>query len=140
MKSKGFTLVEILAVIVIIGVLAMIAIPNAAGILSKQNKRMYCTKVEDILTAAKLYGENHYNEIDRATNKSVSISVRDLIKENLYKKEDDNCTLNSDSIPCVLDPRDKSSMDAKTITVTIKNRRAMATYDDADYKTTCENI
>ena len=36
-KSNGFTLVELLAVIVILAIVSLIAVPNISGLLNKGN-------------------------------------------------------------------------------------------------------
>ena len=48
MKNKGFTLVELLAVIVIICLILAITVPNAFKISSKVKAKAYKTKIEQI--------------------------------------------------------------------------------------------
>ena len=50
MKKKGFTLTEVLIVIVLIGVLIGIAVPSATAIRKKINQRLYSEKKKEILT------------------------------------------------------------------------------------------
>ncbi len=57
-NSKGFTLVELLAVIVILAILITIAVPSTIGISNKLKENMFCKKIDSIEVAAKLYGED----------------------------------------------------------------------------------
>jgi len=49
---KGFTIVELIAVITILGVIMLIAVPNVIGILDKNRKEIYITDAKQMLTAA----------------------------------------------------------------------------------------
>ncbi|MBI2854850.1 MAG: prepilin-type N-terminal cleavage/methylation domain-containing protein [Chloroflexi bacterium] len=49
--SKGFTLVEMLVVVAILGVLAAVAIPNVGKFIGKGKTEAYATELHDIQTA-----------------------------------------------------------------------------------------
>ena len=138
MKSKGFTLVEILAVISILAVLIGIAVPNMVGIGNKNRNNMYCTKVQNIENSAQQFAEDNFGTVEAAFNTSgqYEMTVQDLIKQGYYKKEDENCNYTDDQ-PCVTDPRDKSRIDDVKVKIVIKNRRPFATYQGD--KSSCEN-
>lgn len=53
MRKKGFTLIELMAVIVLIAVLALIITPNALNAIKKYNNRLYDTQIDNIISAAK---------------------------------------------------------------------------------------
>ena len=91
MKKNGFTLVELLAVIVIMALLLTVAVPAVIGVSTRIRANMYCTKVEDIESAAKIYGENYKDIIEEKPDKTLKITVYNLIENNLYKKEDKDC-------------------------------------------------
>ena len=60
-NNKGFTLVEVIAVVVIIALLGMIAIPNVISTINKGKDTSYEILVKDINIAAKqLYEEVEY--------------------------------------------------------------------------------
>ena len=52
MKKKGFTLVELLAVIAILAILVIIALPNVLGMFNSAKKNTFVTEVETIYKQA----------------------------------------------------------------------------------------
>jgi len=55
MKKKGFTLVELLAVIVILAIILIIAVPTVLGIIDDANKESFRNSVRGIFKAIELY-------------------------------------------------------------------------------------
>ncbi len=52
MKKKGFTLVELLAVIAILAILVIIALPNVMGMFRTAKKNSFTTELKDVFKAA----------------------------------------------------------------------------------------
>ena len=77
MKKNGFTLVELLVVIVIISVLSIIVIPSIININKNINKRLLEEKKEHIESSAILYANNN-EEIFNGTDE-VKVFVYELI-------------------------------------------------------------
>ena len=63
MNKKGFTLTELLAVIVILGVLLTIAVPSVLYINDLLKDNMYDKKLKFIEQAAQLYGQDNADYI-----------------------------------------------------------------------------
>ncbi len=57
--KKGFTLVELLAVILIIGMLALIAVPIIRTSIKNYREQLLEHQEENFLIACKLWGSNH---------------------------------------------------------------------------------
>ena len=72
MKKKGFTLVELLAVIAILSILVIIALPNIVGMFTKAKKDLFLTEVKT------LYKES--------ANKFISNSMSGSGSQNIYCK------------------------------------------------------
>ncbi len=135
-NNKGFTLVELLAVIVILALLITIAVPSTIAISNKLKENMFCKKIDSIEVAAKLYGEDRkdsfsesYTDADGTSYTSRRIKVKDLIETGDLKK--DNSTE-----PFIVDPRDNESMDDLELTVYVKYNRIYVAFDET-VKTTC---
>ena len=84
-NKKGFTLVELLAVIVILGVLTAIAVPSVLGISKKIKTDMYDSKIKTIEVAAELWADDHKSDCLSQIN---TLQVGQLIPD--YLKADDN--------------------------------------------------
>ena len=140
MKNKrGFTLIELLAVIVILAIVIAVAVPSTMSISNNIKENLYCSKIDFIENAAKLYGEDRRDSftsrytINGASYYGKKIQVKDLVTTNYLKKD------NSTS-PFIEDPRNKNaSLDNLYITIYIKNDRIYVYFNDTTINTTCEN-
>ena len=89
MNKLGFTLTEILAVIVLMAVISLIAYSATNAVQKNINQKLYQTTLEEIEKGAKDYGEDNEAKI---TNQGVTISIDELIKKKYIpvKKVDYN--------------------------------------------------
>lgn len=67
-SNKGFTLVELLAVIVLLALLMTIAVPSAFKLNSKVKNKAYATKIDLIEQAANNYGQSNLRLIRTGTS------------------------------------------------------------------------
>lgn len=63
--KKGFTLIEVLTVIIILGVLSLIIIPNVMTIVDKKQKDLYKAQIKEIESNAKLWAETNLNFLSK---------------------------------------------------------------------------
>lgn len=92
--KKGFTLVEMIAVITLLAVIALIVIPNMVSIIDKQKDKLYNKQVEEINNAVELYLSR-----ETPTGDNIVLSLSTLKTKGYLKNED------------IIDPRDKSVID-----------------------------
>lgn len=84
MKNKGFTLVEIMAVLVIMGVLLLVTVPSVFNSLDKKKNREHEQIIEEIKSAAELYVTQN-EDVQTFLNSagSINISYATLVAEGL---------------------------------------------------------
>ena len=78
MEDRGFTLVEILAVITLIGVLALITIPTIDVVIKSTREKGYENQKEVILSAAKDYGASNMMDLPTVDGDYIYITLGDL--------------------------------------------------------------
>ena len=77
-KNKGFSLVEILAAIVILGLLSTIAIVSVNYILQKAEKEYYKSQKDEIILAAKSYTQDNRNSLPKRVGMRTEITLKTL--------------------------------------------------------------
>lgn len=113
--KKGFTLVELIAVVSIISLLLLIGIPSYLLVSNNIKQTMYESKVKELLSKGEEYAEE--------TNVFV-FSVNTLLEEG--KISADNETGN------LLDPRDKRKMNCDIIKVHYENNNYEGNYIESN--------
>ncbi len=83
LNKKGFTLVELLVVIVILGVIMSIAIPSITSSIERSKDKQKTQIIKLIESAGELYVDKHKNTV-----KKGQITLNQLIEDELITKEE----------------------------------------------------
>ena len=98
MDNKGFTLIEILVVIALLAIVIVITVPIIGNVSESVKKKTLNTKIDNIESAAVLYGQDNRGQFDDETCSlcsgvsncycfSKTITVDDLIINNKIKED-----------------------------------------------------
>ena len=82
-KRNGFTLIELMAVIIILAVIALIVTPLIIGGIKESKEKLYDTQLENIKSAAKSY----MIDLDLENDSTLTLTLDELQKAG-YVKED----------------------------------------------------
>ena len=117
-NKKGFTLTEILATIVILGIILAIAVPSYNALSKKFEKEYYDKLDKSVLAAAKSYWKDNPDKRPNELLKTNYIELDDLIKQK--------------HIENVTEYKDKKSLKGYIIIINVGNGKY-------DYKTCIKN-
>lgn len=88
LNKKGFTLVEILTVILILGILMGLAVVSVSRMLQTAKEDYYDTIEKTIILAAQNYYGDHRGSLPRNVGQKRKVTVETLIKYNYLKRGD----------------------------------------------------
>lgn len=131
MNKKGFTLVELVITIGLLGLLGMVIVSNMSGLLNKQQDKQYASFKESLTKAACSYihlnaakDEENPNKSLKSTcisKKTCSVTVGRLVEQGLISDED------------LIDPRNKERLSNSTpILITYQNNEFTCSIDSID--------
>ena len=130
-NNKGFTLVELLSVIVLIGLLLGLGIPGINRIKQNMSKKSLNTKINLIEQAAVLWGQDNKtllqaksdcNDKDGNTISCYKKTIESLIEEDYLESESHNEITYTN-------PVDNSELKGKCVYVYKKNNRVYANFE-----------
>lgn len=134
LNNKGFTLIEILAVIVILAVLGLIAIPSVISTINKGKDTSYDIMINNIITGSKsLYEEIEYNGMvlykynttDGQTAETLKINsgvietnLQTLVSNGFLTGANNNSNSSNKNKKILLDPKTKEDIGNCQIKIT----------------------
>ena len=92
--KKAFTLVEMLVVIVIIGIVLAIAIPNVANVISGNQKNLYQTHMKIVEEATNLFVNQYKGQLTNDSASCFQVNYQTLLQKDLIKETKVFCTGN----------------------------------------------
>ncbi len=94
-KEKGFTLMEMLVVIVIIGIILIIVFPNVSVFKNRSNQKKYETHMDVVVDpAVDLYVDQYKGELANEDTTCFNINYQTLISDGLIKEAEVICNGN----------------------------------------------
>lgn len=86
MKNKGFTLVELLAVIIVLSIIGLIAIPTVTSIINNSKENAKKVQIEEIIRSAKSWAANNISQLSE--DNTYYLRVQTLIDEGYIAAND----------------------------------------------------
>ena len=106
-KSEGFSLPEVLIVIVILGIVSVIAIPNVTKLIKRSKTESRESLGRTLEMAAKSYAQSNTSSLPKSVGETTTITAKELKRTNYLKEDlvdsDDNSCMN-DSVVIVYKP------------------------------------
>lgn len=92
-NNRGFTLLELIATLIVLSIVALIAIPNIKENLNEAKQGIKNTQLESIVNSAKSWAVDHINDLPTKNNEAVYVFLKDLqsggyIDNELYENTD----------------------------------------------------
>ena len=96
----GFTMIELLAVITIVGILSVLAITGVSRLIQKAKNEQKNSQEKIILIAAKSYAQDKKSKMPKAIGESVNVTLKDLknakyLKTNISNADGESCMKDS---------------------------------------------
>ena len=87
LNNKGFSMVEILAVVVILGVISSIGIVTVSRLVDNSRIHYYQTQEEQLVLAAQSYANDNKNILPKTVGEMKTITLKELRDNNYIKEE-----------------------------------------------------
>ena len=128
LNNKGFTLIEVLAVIVILSILMAIMVPSVGNIMKKNKADNYQNLEDSIISAAKIYiSDNRYQiTVGSCTTQNAKVDVLSINDQALSSSKlpisffVDAGNLKTTSDGKIVNPKDKKSLNLNSSYVVVK--------------------
>ena len=87
MKNRGFTLVELLVTVVVLGIIMGLSFPVIRHIQEENNRKKYETYAEGMMTSARLYVDSYDKDLFGHHDTGCAyITYQELVERNLLKE------------------------------------------------------
>ena len=96
-NNKGFTLIEVLAAVTILGILSVVAAVSVTKIIEKSKKQHYTTAEEQLALAAQSYVQQNRSSLPKTIGQKTKVSLKTLVENNYIETikdySDNDCSL-----------------------------------------------
>ena len=109
MNRKGFTMVELLVTIIILGLLTTLVITSITSILNKSHEEYYESQENMLVLAGRDYFADYRSKLPKEVGETSSVTVETLINEKyidpVKDRNDNDCNFKKSSVTATKDNR-----------------------------------
>lgn len=87
MSKKGFTLAEVVGVVIILGLLALLSFPQILNLIKKNENKIDESTNKLIYAASLEYVYNHIDDFPKVINNNYCLTINDLLQEQLLTND-----------------------------------------------------
>ena len=87
MNKKGFTLIELMAVIILLGILSLIATITVNNVLKENKKKTCLAQIENIKSGAKNWASKNVFNLPDEDGQSISVGLKELQDNGFVDKD-----------------------------------------------------
>lgn len=138
MNKKGFTLVELLAVLVLISLLMGLAIPGINRISNNMKKKSYNQKIKLIESAAELWGQDNKTRLQANSECSIDNNKLPCYKIKVSELLSDNYLDSDNNSGKYANPKNDKDMKDCIVFVYKQNKRVYAKFDNGSDSEVCK--
>lgn len=112
--KKGFTLIEILSIIILLSVLLVLIIPNITELSSHSKISLRDSKIQTLVTAGEKYGNSNINKYQNCDSNSSLVQLKDECSvpvESLVEKG----YMTADENDIIIDPQTNQPLDGRVL-------------------------
>ena len=84
LNNKGFSLIEILAVVVILGIVSTIGIVSVTRLVDNSRKHYYESQKNNLVLAARSYASDHKEILPRNIGEIQKVELKTLYEKKIY--------------------------------------------------------
>lgn len=107
-KKNGFTLVEVLTVLIILSIVVVIAVPIVDNAIKQSKERSYLIQLQGIEEAAKTWAGEHIFETPNEENPTKTLELSELIRLGYVEKD-------------IINPKTKEPFIGVKVVITYRN-------------------
>lgn len=117
--KKGFTLAELLGVIVILSLITMITVPAITDTLQNYKIKLCNTQLEEIISAAKTWGADNLVKLPSSEGQTKTVSLKTLSDYGYIDADIENPVT-----------KEKFDLETTTVTITKQGKKFIYTLDE----------
>ncbi|MBQ2947266.1 MAG: type II secretion system protein [Bacilli bacterium] len=92
MNNKGFTLIELVAIVLVVAAIFMVSFPSLLNLSKKDEERKYDSMVENLCLAGDTYIKNNEEDFKNMIipNNKIEVEINELMAYGIVKYETKN--------------------------------------------------